>query len=249
MAVAIADVQTELLNKGYPAYLSLANIQTASDSALRELSRSAPIINFAGITAVNSQQDYYIFDPAKQEGLCVNALEVNDVYWNPDGDFSSPDIFSPGFQLFSTIIVFGSNTFDNPSDMTVLRTKLDAWSRQFGAQDWKLFGQPGDPAAFIRISPVPTVDNSTLYIKWTTPYTIANITSLNLGFGRYYMQYVELEVAKIMTRKASETAGVEVAGLKSSADSLKFWQAEVMRLTKIVEGSQGGINSGVALRT
>ena len=249
MPIAYSDIVTELANRGYPTLLTSGNVQAATDAALREFNAFTVQSNFGVFTCVPQQQDYYIFDNTKPEGIAANALDVKQIYWNPSGDFSSPDIFSPGYQLFSTIIIYGSNTFDNPSDMTILRGKLDAWSRQFGNQGWKLFGQPGSPDAFIRLYPVPTMDCVQVIVEWTSATALSGFLSLNLGWGRKLMQWVELKCAELLARKYAETAGTELVGIKDGVATLKFWQTEVERLRKLVIDTQGGGHAGVIDRT
>lgn len=250
MGLAVTDIQSSLLNKQYPAeYLDINTVQGVCDDALRELNVFTPKIGFVSFASVDDKQDYYIYDTTKTEGLCPNGLGVLDVWFNPAGDFSSPDIFSPGFQLFTTIVVYGTNTFDYPSDMTVLRQKLNAWETQFGAQGFKEFGQPGDPSAFIRLSPVPQSDDSTIVVAYYMPFEISDILSLSLGWGRYFLQWAEVYAAEAVANAYAATAGTTVAGFRDDGKTLAYWTRKAQEKRRFAESVQGGIHAGVVLRS
>jgi hypothetical protein len=252
MGVQPSDIVTALVNKAYPRLLTNdANlIAGVIADALNELNVFTELTAFSTFPGVDGVQDYYIFDTSKPEGVVgPTALGVTNVWWNPAGDFSSPDIFSPGFQLFTTILVFGQNTFDRPTDMTILRQKLWAWEKQFGSQGFTLFGQPGDPGAFIRVAPVARTDDSTIIVEWTGTYPLSSITSLSLGWGRKFLQWVEVFACRALASKYAETAGVNLAGMTDSSATLKYWDRKAEEKFKLALDTQGGIYAGVADRS
>lgn len=252
MGVVNSDIVTALANKAYPRLLTndAGLIQGVIDDALNEMVNYTELTAFSVFPGVNGVQDYYIFDTTKPEGVVgPGALGVTNVWWNPAGDFSSPDIFSPGFQLFTTILIFGQNTFDRPTDMTVLRQKLTAWEKQFGSQGFTLYGQPGDPGAFIRVAPVARTDDSTIIVEWTGTYTLSAITSLSLGWGRKLLQWIEVYACRALMNKYAETAGVNLAGMTDSAATLRHWTAQEAAKFKLALDTQGGIYAGIADRS
>ena len=129
-------------------------------------------------------------------GICSNALRINDVYWNPGGDFSSLNVFSPGWQLLSQTIIYSGSYFNMPAMMMVLNQKLNAFKHQFGDQGWELFGQTGDPDAFLRIYPLPLKSQSPVIIKFTQGATLDTIKSKTLF--TWLMMWVEYRVCEVL---------------------------------------------------
>jgi hypothetical protein len=252
VGVQNSDIVTALQNKAYPTLLTAnANLITGViDDALLEMTSYTELTFFSTFPGVDGVQDYFIFDTTKPEGVVgPNALGVTNVWWNPAGDFSSPDIFSPGFQLFTTILIFGQNTFDRPTDMTVLRQKITAWEKQFGSQGFDLFGQPGDPGAFIRVYPVARTDDSTIIVEWTGTYSLDNVTSLSLGWGRKLLQWIEVFACRALANIYAETAGVNLAGMTDSAVTYKHWERKAEEKFKLALDTQGGIYAGIVERS
>jgi len=251
------QILQELLRRKYPCgVLDSDDFTGILQAAVREFNAASPLVAFAFFTSVGNQQDYYIFDPADTTtqiedpdnvgqflALCAGAISVRDVYWNPGGDWSSLNLFSPGWQMLSQMIVFTGSYFHQPSSLTVLRQKLDHWKTQFGSQGFEVIGEPGTAGAYLRIYPVPLESGSRVLVEYTKAHTVSDIDA---SYERHLMQWVEVYAAEALANYYAGTSGVELLGFKTSDDALKYWSGRADALRKRAEGIQLGPQGHVA---
>lgn len=253
MARTLQQIQDELDGRNFPC--GLVNLQKVIDAALREFDRTEPLTVFASFNSVVDQQDYLIFDPTDVAtrvpdpsnpgqflALAENALSVVDVFWNPGGDWSSLNLFSPGWQMLSQMVLFTGSYFHQPSQLVVLRQKLDSWKRQFGDQGFDIFGEPGDPTAFLRVYPLPKEGGAKIVVQFTRGHTLA---SIGRSYERWFQMWIETYYAEALANYYSQSAGVELLGFKSSDDALKYWTGRYDRLRNRAEAVQHGPHGNV----
>lgn len=255
MPLTITSIRSELERRKFPCVLDDDAYAGIVDAALREFDRTRPLIVFASFHAKGQQQDYYVFDatdtvtqvedpdnPGQFLALCANALDVRDVYWNPGGDWSSLNIFSPGWQMLSTVVLFTSSYFHQPSQMISLRQKLDAWKSQFGSQGFQVYGEPGTDTAFLRIYPMPLEDGGTVVVEFTRGHTLSDI---GRSWERYFYQWVEYFTAEALANYYSQTAGVQLLGFADSKSAMQYWERQRDRKYERVLNIQAGIHGEV----
>lgn len=254
MARTIQTIQTELNRRKFPCgILDDDDMQGVIDAALREFDRISPLIVFASFTTLFEVQDYFVFDPnddATKTGtalpgniaLCADALEVQEVYWNPGGDWSSLNLFSPGWQLLSQMVLFTGSYFHQPSQLVILRQKLDTWKRQFGSQGFDVYGEPGDPTAFIRIYPQPEEPDGKVIVQYTKGHTL---DSIGPSYERYFQMHIEYFYCEALANYFSQTSGIDLLGFKSSSDALKYWQSRCQQIQRRIDHIQLGPHGDV----
>jgi hypothetical protein len=253
VARTLDQIQAELTGRNFPC--GLVDLQTVIDAALREFDRTEPLTAFASFNSVIDQQDYFVFDPADPVtkvvdpnnsnayvALCANALSIVDVFWNPGGDWSSLNLFSPGWQMLSQMVLFTGSYFHQPSQLVILRQKLDTWKRQFGDQGFEVYGEPGDTTAFLRVYPLPKEAGAKIIVQFTKGHTLDTI---GRSYERWFQQWIEVYMAEALANYYSQTSGVELLGFKSSADAMKYWHGRYEQLLKravdIQQGPQGNV--------
>jgi len=238
-----------LERRKYPCgILSAEDFAEVVNAALREFDKSQPLVAFASFRTQNLVQDYAIFDPdgplalAPDTPLCANALTVKNVYWNPGGDWSSLNIFSPGWYLISSLLLFSGSYLHNPSQMMMFRQKLNNWQTQFGSQGWNVYGEVGSPSAFLRLFPLPQTDDATVVIEFSKSFGLADIGPANEQFFQAWVEYYYCEA---MANYYSQTAGVDLLGFTDSTSALKYWEAKTKtKFDRIVQtqlGPQGAV--------
>lgn len=251
MARTLQQIQLELNRRKFPCgILDDDDMQGVIDAALREFDRTEPLAVFASFNSVIDQQDYFVFsatDPVTQIpdpnnvgqflALCANALYVKDVYWNPGGDWSSLNLFSPGWQMLSQMVLFTGSYFHQPSQLVILRQKLDTWKRQFGDQGFEVFGEPGDPSAFLRVYPLPKEAGAKIIVEFHKGH---DLTTIGRSYERWFQMWIEVYYAEALANYYSQTSGVELLGFKTPADALKYWTDKHDKLRKRAEDTTHG---------
>lgn len=239
-----AGVKVQWERKGFPCILDEDTWEGIVDEALQELQNYAPITAFAKFDTVAEQTDYLIYDEGDPitEGVCKDALSIRDVLWNPGGDWSSLNLFSPGWQLLSHVLLFTGGYFHQPSQMMVLRQKLNAWKQQFGSQGFQLIGMPGDPAALLRLYPVPQESGSPVIVEFSKKYTLADITE---SIYRYFRQWVDYYAAEALATAYSQTAGIEIIGFTDSREASRHWRGRADTYHARAISTQGGLSGQV----
>lgn len=251
MARTIQQIQQELNRRKFPCgVLDDDDMQGVIDAALREFDRTEPLTVFASFETILDQQDYFVFDPddaitqvadpdnvGQFLALCADALDIHQIYWNPGGDWSSLNLFSPGWQMLSQMVLFTGSYFHQPSQLVVLRQKLDTWKRQFGDQGFEVFGEPGTPTAFLRVYPLPKESGAKIIVEFHKGHTLA---SIGRSYERWFQMWIEAYYAEALANYYSQTSGVELLGFKSPADALKYWQVRADALRLRAEETQHG---------
>jgi hypothetical protein len=245
--ITLADVKTELERRRFPKILSLDDYQGIVDAVCRELTRYTPITKFVSFQAQLQVTDYYVFDPFDPvtKGICAGAIDVKDVIWSPGGDWSSLNIYSPGWIMLAQMVIFTGSFFHQPSQMMLLRQKLDAWKQQFGSQGWDLVGICGSPGSYIRIYPVPQHDGSQVVVEFTTKVTLPDV---NDAINDWFFQWAEYYTADALANMYAATAGVNLLNFADSKAAMEYWQRKAERYYARAIAIQEGIGS-VALRS
>ncbi len=179
-------------------------------------------------------------------GIAQGAMEIEDIIWNPGGDFSSLNVFSPGWQLLSQTIIYSGSYFNNPAMMMVLNQKLNAFKNQFGGQGWDLYGQIDNPTSFIRIYPLPLESQSPVIIKFTQGNTLGSIQSKQLFY--YFMQWVEYRYCEALANFFAQSAGIEICGFTDPKYAMVYFDSKAKRKYDEAVATQSGINQGVVER-
>lgn len=254
----INQIYTELNTRKFPAgIISLDDFQNGVlSAAMREMVRAEPLVGFATFQTALQVTDYYVFDPNDPQthvpdpnnpgqylALCSNALNISDVKWNPGGDWSSLNIYSPGWQMLSQMVMFTGSYFHQPSQMTVLRQKLDTWSRQFGDQGFEVIGQCGDPSAFIRLYPIPEQSQNQVFVEFSANYSVMNI---NNEWSKNFMQFVEFYYSEALANYYSQTAGINLLGFSDSKSAMTYWEKKAEAKWKRLEATIMGPHGEVA---
>jgi len=255
MALTLTQVKSELERRKFPCILTEDEFQAVLDAALREVGKYAPLTAFAKFTTQEQVSDYHIFDPADAHtkvedpsnpgsylALCADATNIRDVYWNPGGDWSTLNIFSPGWQMLSQIVLFTGSYFHQPSQIIELRQKLDAWRKSFGEQGFNVYGETGEPSAFLRIYPMPMANDSAVVVEYSKDYALADIGKQS-AHGFYL--WVEYYLSEAMANYYSQTADVNLLGFADSKAALNYWQSaaarKYKRVTDLLGGPQGTV--------
>ena len=227
MSITLSTVKQELERRKFPSILTSDDYTGISDGACRELTRYTPISKWVTFTTVLDVADYYIFDPdnATTLGIAAGARKVNDVVWSPGGDWSSLNIYSPGWTMLAQMIIFTGSFFHQPSQMMLLRQKLGAWKDQFGSQGFDLIGPVGATTSVLRLFPVPQSEAKVL-IELSMPVTLADV---NDAMGDYFYFWLEYYAADTLANLYATTAGVDLLNFADSTAAMKYWESKAKR--------------------
>lgn len=245
--LTVTSIKTQWERRGFPCVLDADSWEGIVDEAIQELQNHSPIEAFAKFNTVQDQTDYLVYDPADPvtQGVCANALQIHDVLWNPGGDWSSLNLFSPGWQLLSNVLLFTGSYFHEPSQMMVLRQKLNAWKQQFGSQGFELLGMPGSLTGAVRLFPIPLEDGSPVIVTFSKKYGLSDVTE---PIYRYFRQWVDYYAAEALAAFFSQTAGIEVLGFTDSREASRYWKDRADKYNQRAVSTQAGM-SGQADRT
>ncbi len=213
-----------------PAGYPLPTAETTTDEGTRYV-----------VPAPLEQPDGSVITYTGTKGICANAITINDVFWNPGGDFSSLNVFSPGWQLLSQTIIYSGSYFNMPAMMMVLNQKLNAFKHQFGDQGWKLLGgEVGDPEAFIRIFPLPLESTSPVIVQFTQGATLDTIKSKKLF--TWFMMWVEYRVCEALANFMAQSAGTNLLGFTDSTAAMKYFQQRTDKKYEQAVSMMGGLH-------
>jgi hypothetical protein len=228
MSVTIAEVKQELERRKFPSMLSADDYIGVTDAACRELTRYTPISKWVSFNTVAQQSDYRIFDPddATTVGIAAGARKINDVIWSPGGDWSSLNIYSPGWIMLAQMVVFTGSFFHQPSQMLLLRQKLDAWKQQFGSQGFDLVGNVGNIDSVLRIFPVPQQSDAKVMVELSMPVTLADV---NDPMSEYFYLWAEYYAADALANLYATTAGIDLLNFADSTAAMKYWEGKTKR--------------------
>ncbi len=234
----------------YPCLLDADDFQAVIDAALRDYNVHDPLISFVSFTTKEQVGDYYVFDatdvnthvadplnPGQFLALCAGAITIRDVYWNPGGDWSSLNIFSPGWQMLSQVVLYTGSYFHQPSQMMTLRQKLDSWKTQFGAQGFEVFGATGEATAFLRIYPLPMQNDGHVIVEMSKGHTLDTVAPSE---ERFFYQWLEVHLCEAIANAYSQTAGVELLGFKDAQAALRYWERKFEQKYEKVLAIQAG---------
>ena len=243
MARTIDGIKAELERRKFPSILDADDYEGIIKASLRDFNRYKPMSKFVGFTTTSDVQDYAIFDPddAVTEGVAAGALAVNEVWWSPGGDWSSLNIYSPGWTMLAQMVVFTGSFFHQPSQMMLLRQKLDSWKTQFGSQGFDVIGPVGGPDSVLRLYPVPTSECNVV-VELRMPYTIDDIVD---SIDDTFMQWVEYYTADTLANLYATTAGVNLLNFADSKEAMKYWETKAQRYYDRAVSIQGGISGQV----
>jgi hypothetical protein len=228
MPITTAQVKQELERRKFPSILTLDDYVGITDATCRELTRYTPISKWVSFKTTAQVSDYHIFDPddAATAGIAIGARKVNDVIWSPGGDWSSLNIYSPGWIMLAQMVIFTGSFFHQPSQMLLLRQKLDAWKGQFGSQGFDLVGKVGDTDSVLRIFPVPQQDDAQVMVELSMPVVLADV---NDSMSDYFYLWVEYYAADTLANLYATTAGINLLNFADSTAAMKYWEAKAKK--------------------
>lgn len=240
---------TELTRRGYPCALTEAICTACVGAALRELNAYKPCIRVSSFDAVVGKQDYLVFDNTKTEGILSTAVTIQDVWLTTTTAPTDLPLFDPyAFLVTNQNQLQSTNLFEHPTELVLLRQRLGALRVATGLQGWDLRGYVGGPTTVLHLGTAPSSAGK-ITVQWGTLVGLENIVSLQFGAGRHLMQWVETFVSEAMANAYSETAGVDIVGVKLSDGAMRYWERKAAMLRKEAMSTQGGAYSGIALRT
>lgn len=242
----IEAVRSHLVRRRFPCTLLINDFEEIVTAALRELNRYMPTVRYVSFTTVEGVQDYRIFDAADTTtaGVAAGALSISDVLWNPGGDWTSLNIFSPGWMMLSQMVIFTGSFFHQPSQMMVLRQQLDSWKQQFGSQGHEIIGLVGATDSLLRIFPVPQSNESKVVVELQMGLTMADIIP---SIEPYFYQWVEYYAADTLANLYAVTAGVDLLNFADSKEALRYWEGRAKRYYDKAIAIQGG-SGGTGVR-
>lgn len=245
----ISDIKTELEARGFSCSLSLSNYTSGIiPAALRKLGEYYPITAFATFLTAADMQEYKIFDKSDPQtgGFAVDANKIQSVLWNPGGDWTSLNLFSPGWQMLSQQIIFTGSYFHQPSLMISLRQKLDYWNTQFGSQGFDIIGAVGSADSLLKLYPTPTEADTVVGVAFTKRWALADINDAAMP---YFMEWVEYYAADTLANKYAKTAGIELFEFSDSAEAVKHWRGKADKYYATAINNQGGTSKGIVARS
>lgn len=233
MAVTVEQILNKLAARNFPIKLIESGFSSIMEDALAELNSYSPITTFAVFETKDGVQDYAIFDPDDTDlvGFAQNATSINEVYWNPAGDFSSLDVFSPGW--FTT------------SQMTIIRQNLSSWNNQFGNHNFEIIGPVGEPGSVLRLSPLPNDNGIKVLVEFGASLELEQVAKVQISD---LMDWVCYYAADALANKYATTAGIELLGFADSTAAMKYWMGRAQWYHDQAVNDQGGIH-GQVLRT
>ncbi len=249
MAVlTLQAIKQEMEDRRFPKILTEDNYRGIIKATMREMNRFNPLRRIASFTTVAERQDYRIFDAEDTvtAGICAGALEILNVYWNPGGDWSSLNIYSPGWQMLSQVILYTGSYFNQPSQMMVLRSKLDAWQKQFGNQGFDLLGAVDDPDTVMRLYPIPMTNEAKVLVDYRVGNSLETITAAQEA---YFMQWLEYHTADTLANMYATTAGINLLNFSDSKSAMQYWENKAKLYKEKATDIQGGMSAGIVDRS
>ena len=204
-----------------PCIMTPADLEVLANFALKRLNVTNDALYLASITGTLDRQTYPIFDSTDTEfGVCADAVDIRDVYFNPHGDISN-DIFNPQWPLYQEL--FASNSiFNRPADIVIYRMRLNNWREAFGQQSWEIEnGAIGQSQAVLKLHPAPKSDNVTVYISYTKRVTLSILTET---MEEPFWLWLEHYIAEAMANYYSQTAGADLLGFATGTAALNYWR-------------------------
>jgi hypothetical protein len=245
--LSVAAVKKHLECRRFPAILTEDDYTEIVEATLRELNRYIPMTKYVSFTTRDGIQDYKIFDTNDTitAGVAAGALEIKDVFWNPGGDWSSLNIFSPGWTMLSQMVLFTGSFFHQPSQMMILRQKLDAFKAQFGSTGFEVIGPCGATESLLRLHPVPRANDNKVVVELGVKLALTDINDALID--NFYM-WLEYYIADALANLYATTAGVNLLNFADSKEAMKYWQTKADRYynkaINVMSGVPGAVMRG-----
>lgn len=241
--LTVAGIKNHLERRKFPAILDEEDYVEIVNAALRELNRYVPLSRFISFTTQADVQDYKLFDADDPvtAGIGIGATEIRDVIWNPGGDITSIDIFSPGWTMLSQLVLFTGSYFHQPSQMMVLRQKLDAYKNNFGSQGYEVIGLVGHTDTVLRLSPVPRGETRVV-VELSVNMSLEDINDAIID---NFYQWLEYYTADALANLYATTAGVNLLNFADSKDAMKYWQTKADRYYRKAINVMSGVSGAV----
>ncbi len=240
-----------------PAIARFRTLTEIQDYYIFNINDQAPPVGYPQSTAEQTTDEgtqYVVPAPLEQpdgsiitytgtHGICQNALSVISVDWNPGGDFSSLNVFSPGWQLLSQTIIYSGSYFNMPGLMMILNQKLNAFKKQFGDQGYEVIGNPGDPEAFLRIFPLPLESESPVIVRFIKTASLDSIKSQRIF--TWLMMWIEYRLCEAASNFLSQSAGTSLLGFTDSTAAMKFFERRMDQKREEAVHAMGGLHGEV----
>lgn len=232
MIMTLETVKQELEQRRYPRILETDDYTGIIKATLREMTRYQPIIGYASFNSVANVQEYRIFDTedVTTNGVCSNALNIRDAYYNPN------------WPIFSTVFSQAINFFHQPSQMTIIRQKLDAWRDQFGANGFEIVGMVGDPNSVLRLYLTTIPADMKIIVEFDAGYALDDITP---AMEPAFMQWLEYHAADTIANLYAATAGINLLGFADSKEAMRYWENKAEKKYQRALAIQGGAGGQV----
>lgn len=241
----IDAITKKLTGRNFPMKLISTGLDSIIEDALAKLNAYAPVTTFAAFDTKAGVQNYSIFDPAEPDlaGFAADAVSIKEVYWNPSGDFTDMDVFSPSWFTMSHVLMFAGGSFHRASDMIVLRQKLNSWNTNFGTQGFDVVGPMGEPGSVLRLFPTPPASGIKVIVEFMAALKLDYIGTTQLP---NLMDWVSHYAAEALANKYAATAGIELLGFADSTSAMKYWEGKAKWFYDQALISQGGSHGEVA---
>lgn len=240
--VTSADIEAKLNGRNFP--VSMLDIDNIMEDALVQLNLYSPVTKFAVFETKADQQDYFIFDPDDPitSGFAADATAIREVCWNPSTDIFDINMFSPGWSQISQVLTLAASNFNQPSQMSMLRTKLAKWKDQFGNQGSDVLGPVGEPGSKLRLYPTPSEDGNKVLVEFSAGTTLELVAKAQIPL---LMDWVCYYAADALANKYATTAGVSLLGFADSTAAMRYWQNKAENYKADAISKQGGIHGEV----
>lgn len=240
--VTVETISAKLEGRNFP--VSMLDIDNIIEEALIQLNLYSPVTKFAVFETQANLQDYFIFDPSDPItfGFAADATAIRAVCWNPSTDFFDISVFSPGWTEFNQVLTLATSNFNQPSQMSMLRTKIGKWKDQFGNQGSEIIGALGEPGSVLRLYPTPTDNGRKVLIEMSVGTTLEFIAKSQVPL---LMDWVCYYAADALANKYASTAGITLLGFADSTAAMRYWQNKAESYKADAISKQGGIHGEV----
>lgn len=213
MAIPTADIKIELINRGYPDFLSDEQIESAAKFARLKMARFFYISKWYRFQTVSDQVEYNLFnDP----GALVDpdGYEVTELIYDTAQEYFDPsNVFGLAPIIQNNWTGYGYTT-DFTSEYTIFAMNLESWRKTYAEGSWRPVSNI--PKANIILNPPPTS------VSWVAVnYKVKNNDpDLDVAFEDAFYLLVESYVCKgPMAIGFSMQAGIQIGAFKDLGKS------------------------------
>ena len=240
--ITVEQVEAKLNGRNFP--VSMLNVESVLEDALEQLNLYSPVTEFAIFETKADQQDYFIFDPDDPDlaGFAEDATAIREVFWTPTTDIFDINMFASGWTQFSQVLTLATSNFNQPSQMSMLRTKLAKWKDQFGNQGFELLGPVGEPGSILRLYPTPTEAGRKVLVEFSAGTTLELVATAQIPL---LMEWACYYAADALANKYATTAGISLLGFADSTAAMRYWQNKAENYKGDAISKQGGIHGEV----